>query len=149
MRCPSCGDEKDRVVDSRTVRGGRAVRRRRRCTACGHRFTTCEYVEPITRTVVKRDGRRESFSREKLVSGVLTACEKRPVSRDEIEALVDRVEMFLGERGEREVASDAVGEAVLRELRLLDEVAYVRFASVYRRFMDIGEFLDEVRSLLD
>ena len=102
----------------------------------------------MTRTVVKRDGRRETFSREKLVGGVLTACEKRPVSRDEIEALVDRVETALGERGEREVASDDVGEAVLRELRILDEVAYVRFASVYRRYMDIGEFLDEVRSLL-
>lgn len=149
MRCPSCGEDNDRVVDSRTVRDGRAVRRRRLCSDCRHRFTTYEYIEPSTLGVVKKDGRREPYDREKLAGGVLTACEKRPVSRDEIDALVDRVETAIGEGGEREVMSQVIGEAVMKELRALDEVAYVRFASVYRRFKDVGEFLDEVRSLLD
>ncbi len=149
MRCPSCGQDRDRVVDSRAVRGGRAVRRRRLCMECDHRFTTYEYVEAAMFVVVKKDGRREPYNREKLVSGILTACEKRPVSRDAIDALVDRVETAIGERGEREVRSQEIGEAVMRELRGLDEIAYVHFASVYRRFKDVGEFLDEVRSLLD
>jgi transcriptional repressor NrdR len=148
MRCPACGHQKDRVVDSRSVREGRGVRRRRRCAACGHRYTTYEYVEPSTFVVVKKDGRREPYNRQKLVSGILTACEKRPVSREEIDGLVDRVETYLAEKGEREVMSQVIGEAVMRELRELDEVAFVRFASVYRRFKDVGEFLDEVRSLL-
>jgi len=148
MRCPACGHQKDRVVDSRSVRDGRGVRRRRRCAACGHRYTTYEYVEPSTFVVVKKDGRREPYSRQKLVSGILTACEKRPVSREAIDGLVDRVETFLAEKGEREVRSQVIGEAVMDELRELDEVAFVRFASVYRRFKDVGEFLNEVRSLL-
>lgn len=147
MRCPSCGQDNDRVVDSRSVRDGRAVRRRRHCSDCGHRFTTYEYVEPSTLSVVKKDGRRETYDREKLVTGILTACEKRPVSRDEIDTLVDRVEAVIAERGDREVPSGEIGEAVMKELRALDEVAYVRFASVYRRFKDVGEFLDEVRGL--
>jgi len=149
VRCPSCGKDRDKVVDSRSVRAGRAVRRRRHCTECGHRFTTYEYVDTAVFVVVKKDGRREPYNREKLVSGILTACEKRPVSRDAIDALVDRVETAIGEQGEREVRSQTIGEAVMKELRKLDEVAYVRFASVYRRFKDVGEFLDEVRSLLD
>jgi transcriptional repressor NrdR len=148
MRCPSCGEDRDRVIDSRAVRGGRAVRRRRSCLACGHRFTTYEYVETAVFVVVKKDGRREPYNREKLTNGILTACEKRPVSRDAVDALVDRVETAIGEAGEREVTSRAIGEAVMKELRGLDEVAYVRFASVYRHFKDVGEFLDEVRSLL-
>jgi len=143
MRCPSCGEEKDRVVDSR------AVRRRRLCTVCGHRYTTYEYVEPSSFQVVKKDGTREPYSREKLVNGLRRACEKRPVSRDAIDALVDRVETAIGEAGDREVPAQRIGEVVMKELRLLDEVAYVRFASVYRRFKDVGEFLDEVRSLRD
>jgi len=148
MKCPSCGVDEDKVVDSRSVREGRAVRRRRLCSACGHRFTTYEYVEPTHFLVVKKDGRREPYRREKLVGGIRTACEKRPVSREAIDALVDRVETTIAEGGDRDVTSRAVGEAVMGELRGLDEVAYVRFASVYRRFKDAGEFLEEIRSLL-
>lgn len=148
MKCPACGLDKDRVVDSRAVQDGRAVRRRRSCLECSHRFTTYECVEPATSMVTKVDGRHESYDRQKLTAGVLAACQKRPVSRDEVDALVDRVEAALGEGGEREVSSEKIGEAVMNELQKLDQVAYVRFASVYRHFKDVGQFLDEIRTLL-
>ncbi len=148
MKCPACGKDRDRVVDSRAVQDGRSVRRRRSCLECGHRYTTYEYIEPSTTTVIKRDGRRESYDRQKLVAGIVAACQKRPVSRDDVDALVDRVEAILGEGGEREVSGEAIGEAVMAQLQQLDQVAYVRFASVYRHFKDVGQFLDEIRTLL-
>jgi transcriptional repressor NrdR len=148
MKCPACGLDRDRVVDSRSVQDGRAVRRRRSCLECGHRFTTYESVEPATSMVIKMDGRHESYDRRKLKAGILAACQKRPVSRDEVDALVDRVEAAIAEGGDREVTSERIGEAVMAELQQLDQVAYVRFASVYRHFKDVGQFLDEIRSLL-
>lgn len=147
MKCPSCGIDEDRVVDSRSVREGKAVRRRRRCLECGHRFTTYEYVEPASFLVIKNDGRREQYRREKLIGGILRACEKRPISQDAIDLLVDRAEAVIGEKNDREVESRAIGEIVMAELLNLDEVAFVRFASVYRRFKDAGEFIHEIRSM--
>ncbi len=148
MRCPVCGDDQDRVVDSRSVKDGRAVRRRRQCSVCEHRYTTYEYIEPSASSVIKRDGSREPYDREKLTRGIVIACEKRPVSTDEINALVDRVESMIGENGEREVPSERIGMAVMREIQDLDQVAYVRFASVYRHFKNVNEFLDEIRGML-
>ena len=149
MRCPNCGHDHDRVVDSRSTREGAAIRRRRECTACNSRFTTYEYIERGVALVVKKDGRRLSFDREKLVGGLLRACEKRPISRDQIDRVVDRVEarIFAGARDE--VSSKEIGEAVMDELEELDEIAYVRFASVYRSFRNVNQFMDELRSLLD
>lgn len=148
MRCPRCGHDQDRVVDSRPAREGAAIRRRRECTSCEHRYTTYEYVERAPTLVAKRDGRRVAYDREKLLTGVLTACMKRPVSREQIDALVDRVEqrVFTGARDE--VGSVELGEAVMDELEALDQVAYVRFASVYRDFRNAEQFLAELRGLL-
>lgn len=148
MKCPSCGCDDDRVIDSRTTREGRVVRRRRHCEECSTRFTTYEYIEPFASMVVKKDGRREPFDRQKMAGGILTACQKRPVSPDRIDQLVDRVEARIGERGEREIPSEVVGQLVMEELQEVDQVAYVRFASVYRHFKDVGEFLEEIRSML-
>jgi transcriptional repressor NrdR len=137
------------VVDSRTARDGSSIRRRRECLACGVRFTTYEYVERTAVSVIKKDGRREPFRREKLAEGVSKACEKRPIPRQEIEALVDRVENAIQSTGQSEVESRAIGEAVMEELAQLDQISYVRFASVYREFRDVQHFLDEVRGLLE
>ena len=148
MNCPFCGHADNRVVDSRDVRSGSEVRRRRECSDCGKRFTTYERVDELPTTVVKRDGRRESFDREKLLTGLLRASEKRPVPRRDLVAIVDTVESTLASRDVREMSTEQIGNMVIEELRRLDQVAYVRFASVYRRFEDVNQFMDELRSLL-
>jgi transcriptional repressor NrdR len=147
MRCPYCGHLEDRVVDSREAQEGQATRRRRECLGCARRYTTYERVEDVLPLVVKKDGRRETFDRRKIVEGLLRACQKRPVSREHIDDLVSAVERRVQELGEREVPSHVVGEAVMEKLRALDPVAYVRFASVYRAFEDLGEFMSELEGL--
>jgi len=148
MRCPWCGHLEDRVVDSREAQEGTATRRRRECAGCGRRFTTYERIEEILPHVVKKDGRREPFDRKKILEGVQRACQKRPVSAEQIEALVLGVERELQELGEREIRTTAIGESVMKRLRALDEVAYVRFASVYRAFRDVAEFMSELEHLV-
>ena len=140
MKCPQCGSEEDKVVDSRAVRDGRAVRRRRECLSCEERYTTYEAIETQPVLVVKRSGERMAYHREKVILGVTKACEKRPVSLEQIEIIVDRVERNLAQSGRREVPSESIGMYVLEQLRDVDEVAYVRFASVYRSFQNINEF---------
>jgi transcriptional repressor NrdR len=148
MNCPFCGHPDNRVVDSRDVRSGIEIRRRRECAECGQRFTTYERVDELPTTVVKRDGRRESFDREKLLTGLLRACEKRPVPRRDLVAVVDSVESALAARDVREMSTEKIGNLVIEKLRRLDQVAYVRFASVYRRFEDVTQFMDELKTLL-
>jgi transcriptional repressor NrdR len=148
MICPFCGHPDDRVVDSREVRAGAEIRRRRECSGCGRRFTTYERVDELPATVVKRDGRRELFDREKLLGGLLKACEKRPVPQRELMAIVDAVESTIAAREVREMTSSEIGNTVIEQLRRLDQVAYVRFASVYRRFEDVHQFLEELRQLV-
>ena len=148
MRCPFCHDLENRVVDSRLGKEGDAIRRRRHCERCGRRFTTYERVEESLPMVVKKDGRREPFDRAKIVNGLRRACEKRPVPIDTIEALVDTIERNLQEGGEKEVTSRDIGELVMRSLHELDAVAYVRFASVYRSFRDVHEFMRELEDLI-
>lgn len=148
MKCPFCAFQDSKVVDSRPDKGGSTIRRRRECESCGKRFTTHERVEEILPLVVKKDGRRESFDRMKVVGGIKKACEKRPVSVEEIEQMVDRLESRLQESGEREFPSTMIGEWVMNELHQIDQVAYVRFASVYRSFKDINEFMVELQDLL-
>lgn len=148
MRCPFCPAEETRVLDSRESGDGSATRRRRECEGCKRRFTTYERVEELTPLVVKKDGRREAFDREKVLSGLKKACEKRPVSADQLEAVTADIEKRLQEGGEREVPSAFIGEMLMARLQTLDEVAYVRFASVYRSFRDIAEFMDELKELL-
>ncbi|MCC6807924.1 MAG: transcriptional repressor NrdR [Deltaproteobacteria bacterium] len=147
MKCPFCGHGENSVVDSRLGRDSVVIRRRRECEACKKRFTTYERIEELLPNVVKKDGRREPFDRMKVISGVKKACEKRPVSLETIELLVDQVEHRLQEAGEAEVPSTRVGEEVMKQLVKLDQVAYVRFASVYRQFKDIGEFMSELEGL--
>lgn len=147
MKCPFCAHPDDKVVDSRTIREGELIRRRRECLACTKRFTTYERIEEIPLMVAKKDGRREPFDRSKIVIGILKACEKRPVGVEQIEDLVDRIEKSINRSMEKEVSSETVGAMVMEELRNLDEVAYVRFASVYRRFKDIDEFMDVLKTL--
>ena len=147
MRCPYCGKDEDKVVDSRPRDDGRAIRRRRSCLKCGRRFTTIEEIEDKTLYVIKSDGRREIFQRAKLLKGIQTACTKRPVPIEDIEALVERIEVDLENKGVKEVKSRELGELVSVALKALDEVAYVRFASVYRNFKDKDEFLQELREL--
>ena len=147
MRCPFCGHLEDRVVDSREAQDGQATRRRRECLGCGRRFTTYERVEDSLPALVKKDGRREAFDRRKVVEGLRRACQKRPVSQERIEEIATLVERRLQESGEREVPSSAVGELVMALLRAEDPVAYVRFASVYRDFRDVGEFTAAVEGL--
>ena len=149
MRCPFCKRDDSKVLDSRESAEGTVTRRRRECLGCRKRFTTYERVEELMPLVVKKDGRREPYDREKLISGLQKAVEKRPVSMDQLEALVAEVEARVLERGEKEVPSSLLGEEVMRRLRTLDQVAYVRFASVYRSFRDIEEFMDELKGLLD
>ena len=147
MKCPFCSHMEDKVVDSRESKEGEVIRRRRECLACGKRFTSYERIDQIPHLVVKKDGRRERFDREKVLSGLIKACQKRPVSAEQIEALVADVERQVQELGEREIRTVAIGEAVMQRLRRLDEVAYVRFASVYRAFRDVGEFMTELEGL--
>lgn len=148
MKCPFCDDLENRVIDSRLTQDNDVIRRRRECLECKRRFTTYERVEETLPMVVKKDGRREVFDRLKIVSGLKKACEKRPVSVADIEAVVDRIERHLQDSGEKEVSSAKIGEALMRELHALDQVAYVRFASVYRSFEDAGEFMRELEDLL-
>ena len=147
MKCPRCGHEDDKVVDSRIVRDGRGVRRRRECLHCQERFTTYETIETRPVLVVKRSGERAPYDRSKIVVGVTKACEKRPVSLEEIEMIVDRLEQRLASSGRREVPSEVIGRMALDELREVDEVAYVRFASVYRSFQSVDEFFALLRDL--
>lgn len=147
MRCTKCGCEEDKVIDSRSSREGLTIRRRRECLACGFRFTTYEEIEHDNLVVVKRDGRPEPFSREKLLMGIKRACQKRPVSPQAIEELVDRIIDQISNKFDREVPSMAVGERVMEGLRGMDQIAYVRFASVYRRFQEVTDFVDEVKKL--
>jgi transcriptional repressor NrdR len=147
MRCPFCGNDDDRVVDTRASKEGQAIRRRRECLSCGKRFTTYESIELFPRHVIKRDGRSEPYDRPKLLSGILTACAKRPVNMGTIESIVDRIEERMDEMGWLEVQSSWLGERVMEELQEVDEVAYVRFASVYRQFQDVTEFIDELKGL--
>ena len=147
MRCPKCGPQDDKVIDSRASREGATIRRRRECLTCAHRYTTYEELEHDGLMVVKRDGRREVFSREKLLSGVRKACQKRPISPRAIEEVVERIAQDVADRFDREVPSMEVGERVMDGLRQLDDVAYVRFASVYRRFEEATEFVQEVKKL--
>ena len=148
MRCPFCQDADNKVIDSRESHEGLVIRRRRECLACKRRFTTYERVEELYPLIVKKDGRREAFDREKIVSGLQKACEKRPVSAAQVEETVSAIERMLQSMGEKEVASTVIGEELMRLLQGLDEVAYVRFASVYRSFRDIAEFMTELKELL-
>ena len=147
MKCPFCDDVEDKVVESRMAKEGEVIRRRRECLSCKRRYTTYERVEETMPAVVKKDGRREPFDRSKIVSGLKKACEKRPISTTTIEAVTDRIEKRIQDMGETEIESTAVGEEVMKELSQLDQVAYVRFASVYREFKDIDQFMDEIKSL--
>lgn len=147
MKCPRCGNEDDKVVDSRAVRDGRAVRRRRECIDCGERFTTYEALETRPVLVSKRGGHTVAYNRAKVITGVTKACEKRPVSLEEIEIIVDQVEGKLAASGRREVPSEIIGRYLMEELRLVDQVAYVRFASVYRSFQSVDEFFDLLRDM--
>jgi transcriptional repressor NrdR len=149
MKCPFCGFEEDRVVDSRSVREGTAVRRRRECLRCKERFTTYEYVEKVELMVVKNDGRQEPFDRGKLIEGIRLACKKRPIGVKKIEAIVDDVEKRIYSLSKGEVSSKQIGEVVMDILREVDEVAYVRFASVYRKFQDKTQFVEELKRMLE
>ena len=148
MRCPFCNEGESKVLDSRSAEDGRAIRRRRECLSCAKRFTTYEKVDEIPLVVVKKDGKREVFDRSKLLGGVIKACEKRPITMSQMEQLVDSVERDLRNSMNPEVTSDEIGEIVMEGLKELDEVAYVRFASVYRQFKDVGNFIQELEKLL-
>jgi transcriptional repressor NrdR len=149
MRCGRCGHLEDKVIDSRATRNGEVIRRRRMCAQCGHRFTTREEIVKAELHVIKRDGRHEDLERNKLISGIEKACEKRPISTEQIETLVDTIITELESEYEREVPSEAIGAKVMEKLEKLDEVAYVRFASVYRRFKDVNQFLSAVEGLIN
>ena len=148
MKCPFCQYIDNKVIDSRLSKDGDLIRRRRECNECGRRFTTYEKIEATFPLLIKKDGRREAFNRDKVIAGFQKACEKRPVSIEMIERAVDRIELKLQEIGEKEMASSFIGEEVMKELHGIDQVAYVRFASVYREFKDINEFMNELKDLL-
>ena len=148
MRCPYCGSENSRVVDSRPAEDNNAIRRRRQCDECGKRFTTYEVIETVPVIVIKRDKSRQVFDRSKILSGLLRACEKRPVSIETLEKIVDEMEFTLQNSPDREVPSERIGELAMEKLKDIDEVAYVRFASVYRQFQDIQTFMDELKSMM-
>jgi len=148
MRCPYCTKIDNKVIDSRLSKDGRMIRRRRECLQCGRRFTTYEKLEEVLPMIVKKDGRREPFSREKIVSGIRKACQKRPISMTRIEEFVDSLELYFQELGKKEIDSSEIGEKVINELREWDEVAYVRFASVYRQFKAIHEFMSELEDII-
>ena len=149
MKCPYCAHLGDKVVDSRESKEGQVIRRRRECLNCARRFTSYERIDEIPYMVIKKDGTRERFERQKLIAGLLKACEKRPVSISAVEGVADRVEAMLQDRPEKEIPTAEVGAFVMQELKRLDKVAYVRFASVYRHFRDIGEFMSELKDLLN
>ncbi len=148
MTCPFCGYREDKVIDSRESKDGDSIRRRRQCVSCERRFTTYERCDEVPYMVIKKDGRREKFDRQKVLAGLLRACEKRPVSMGKLAELVDDVEIFLSDNPEREVSTTAIGELLMDRLRALDKIAYVRFASVYRDFQDIEEFLSELKNVM-
>jgi transcriptional repressor NrdR len=148
MKCPFCSNIEDKVVDSRESREGDVIRRRRECLKCERRFTSYERIDEIPYMVIKKDGRREPFSRDKVMAGLLRACEKRPVSTTKLDAIVNAVEAFVQTSPERERPTTKVGEMIMRRLKELDKVAYVRFASVYLEFQDVGEFMDELKGLI-
>ena len=148
MKCPFCGHLQDKVVDSRESKEGDAIRRRRQCLGCQRRFTSYERIDEIPYMVVKKDGRRERFDRQKVLAGLLKACEKRPVSMVQLESIADKSETMVQESSERELATRTVGEMIMKELKNLDKVAYVRFASVYLDFKDVPEFMNELKELL-
>jgi len=148
MKCPFCGHLHDKVVDSRESKEGEAIRRRRQCLGCQRRFTSYERIDEIPYMVVKKDGRRERFDRQKVLAGVLKACEKRPVSMVQLEAIADKAEVMVQDSSEREVSTHTLGEMIMNELKNLDKVAYVRFASVYLDFKDVQEFMSELKDLL-
>jgi len=147
MRCPFCGFQEDKVVDSRTTQAGEVIRRRRQCLDCGRRYTTYERIEEVFPRIIKRDGARQDYDRLKIVEGLRLSCSKRPISTEQLDEVVDRVEVKLLEQGSREVTSEWIGAAITEELRDLDPVAYIRFASVYRNFSDIEAFINELREL--
>ena len=150
MRCPFCNADKDKVIDSRSSEAGKVIRRRRQCTQCNRRFTTYERAEDTARlTVIKRDGRRVPYDRERILGGVQKACYKRPIEAAVLDKLVDEVDKEIFETADREIASTHIGQLVAVKLRRIDQVAYVRFASVYHKFNDVGEFVEEVRSIQD
>ena len=149
MKCPYCRSKRDKVVDSRSIRSNQAVRRRRECLRCHKRYTTYEYVESISVMVVKSDGRREHFDRQKILNGLIKACEKRPISLDKLESIVTKMESELQNKFTKEVKSKVIGEMLMKALRKLHEVAYVRFASVYRQFRDVGQFMKELKTFLE
>lgn len=148
MKCPFCGNAENKVIDSRISKDSNAIRRRRECIGCGRRFTTYEFVEEVLPVIVKKDGRRETFDRNKVLQGIKKACEKRPISTEAIDDLLEKVERACQDFQGKEIPSSMVGETVMKELQALDGVAYVRFASVYRRFRDVGDFLDELKDFL-
>jgi transcriptional repressor NrdR len=149
MMCPFCGHNDDRVVDSREGKGGRTIRRRRECNGCQRRFTSYERIEEIPYMVIKKDGSRETFDRQKILAGLMKACEKRPVSVRALEQIVEEVEQLLQESTDRELPTTHLGAHVVKRLKELDKVAYVRFASVYRQFEDVQEFMTELEGLID
>lgn len=149
MKCPFCGHDEDRVIDSRPAEDGAAIRRRRECIGCGARFTTYEKIETLPLLVVKKDGTREPFNRDKLLNGLLKACEKRPVSNEQLMQLLTFVEGHVQNAFNREISSQDIGELVMKKLKEIDEVAYVRFASVYRQFKDVNSFLEELNEMLN
>lgn len=148
MRCPFCGFLEDKVVDSRESKDGESIRRRRECLECGRRFTSYERIDEIPYMVVKKDGRREIFERNKIMSGLLRACEKRPISANQLEAIVDLVEKSVQEAADREISTSEIGKIIMKRLKQLDKVAYVRFASVYLEFEDVSEFMTELKDLV-
>ncbi|MBI4208307.1 MAG: transcriptional repressor NrdR [Deltaproteobacteria bacterium] len=149
MKCPFCSHPESSVIDSRTSKDNLSIRRRRVCDECGNRFTTYERVEEAVPLVAKKDGRLEAFDRSKILNGVIKACEKRPVTLNQIEKLVERVEHRVQDSGDKEIKSSQIGQEIMKELHELDQVAYVRFASVYRQFKDINEFMDELKDLIE
>ncbi|HEX4807552.1 MAG TPA: transcriptional regulator NrdR [Bryobacteraceae bacterium] len=148
MTCPFCGHREDKVIDSRESKEGESIRRRRECLACERRFTTYERCDEVPYMVIKKDGRREKFDRQKVLNGLLRACEKRPVGMGKLAELVDEIEFLLSESPEREISTTLIGERLMERLKQLDKIAYVRFASVYRDFQDVEEFLSELKSVM-
>lgn len=149
MKCPFCGDKEDKVVDSRSTQEESAIRRRRECLKCGKRFTTYEYIEELSLMVIKKDGRREPFDRQKILAGIIRACEKRPVSMEKMDDIVIQVERAIQNKFYREAATEKIGALVMEKLKKLDDVAYVRFASVYRQFKDVGQFMSELKDIFN
>ena len=149
MKCPFCGLDTDKVVDSRSSKNGESIRRRRECQKCGQRFTTYEYIEDVSLNVIKTDGSREPFDRKKLLRGITISCAKRPIPTDKLDEVTNEIVREIELRGEREVSSKVIGEIVMSHLKELDEVAYVRFASVYRKFKDKSEFMEELKNIFD